>query len=200
MTDQARGHTTATIYEASTLNIALDSAIRPAWPGARVAGPAYTVQGAGGDNLALHHAVAAAPAGHILVADLGGALRGHWGEVLAVAAQQRGLLGLIVDGGVRDTVELADLDFPVFSRGISIVGTRKGYHGVLGVPVTVGGMRITTGDLVIGDADGVVAIPQERVTEVLDRSDARVADEKRIVDELRAGKTTLELYKFAPTQ
>ncbi|MCZ4583423.1 RraA family protein [Rhodococcus opacus] len=197
MSDQARGHATATIYEASKMTIALDPAIRPAWTGARVAGPAYTVQGAGGDNLALHSAVAAAPAGHVLVADLGGALHGHWGEVLAVAAQQRGLLGLIIDGGVRDTVELAGIDFPVFSRGISIVGTRKGYRGGLGVPITVGGIRIATGDLVVGDADGVVAIPHEHVTDVLERSDARVADEKRIFDELRVGKTTLELYKFA---
>ncbi|MDT2007461.1 RraA family protein [Rhodococcus opacus] len=197
MTDHARDHSTATIYEASQLNIALDPAIRPAWTGARVAGPAYTVQGAGGDNLALHNAVAAAPAGHVLVAALGGAQHGHWGEVLAVAAQQRGLLGLIIDGGVRDTVELAGIDFPVFSRGISIVGTRKVYQGGLGVPITVGGVRITTGDLVVGDADGVVAIPLEHVTDVLDRSDARVADEKRIFDELRAGKTTLEVYNFA---
>ncbi|QSE84835.1 RraA family protein [Rhodococcus koreensis] len=197
MTDHARDHATATIYEASQLNIALDPAIRPAWTGARVAGPAYTVQGAGGDNLALHNAVAAAPAGHVLVADLGGAQHGHWGEVLAVAAQQRRLLGLIIDGGVRDTVELAGIDFPVFSRGISIVGTRKDYQGGLGVPITVGGVRITTGDLVVADADGVVAIPLEHVTDVLDRSDARVADEKRIFDELRAGKTTLEVYNFA---
>ncbi|WP_370178898.1 RraA family protein [Rhodococcus wratislaviensis] len=197
MTDHARDHSTATIYEASQLNIALDPAIRPAWTGARVAGPAYTVQGAGGDNLALHNAVAAAPVGHVLVADLGGAQHGHWGEVLAVAAQQRGLLGLIIDGGVRDTVELAGIDFPVFSRGISIVGTRKDYQGGLGVPITVGGVRITTGDLVVGDADGVVAIPLEHVTDVLDRSDARVSDEKRILDELRAGKTILEVYAFA---
>ncbi|OZC55515.1 dimethylmenaquinone methyltransferase [Rhodococcus sp. 06-621-2] len=194
MIDLARGHATATIYEASKLEIALDPAIRQAWSGARLVGPAYTVQGAGGDNLALHNAVAQAPAGHVLVVDLGGALHGHWGEVLAVAAQQRGILGLLVDGGVRDTVELAQLGFPVFSRGISIIGTGKEYAGKFDVPVTVGGISISTGDLVVGDADGVVAIPRPDVEAVLDRSDARVADERRIFDELRAGKTTLELY------
>lgn len=196
MSDHARGHATATIYEASKLDIALDSAVRPAWVGARVAGPAYTVQGAGGDNLALHHAVAQAPAGHVLVADLGGALHGHWGEVLAIAAQQRGLLGLVIDGGVRDTAELAQVGFPVFSRGISIIGTRKDYRGAFDVPVTVGGVSVSTGDLVVGDADGVVSIPRDRIGDVLDRSDARVVDEQRILEELRAGRTTLELYGF----
>ncbi|NIL77876.1 RraA family protein [Rhodococcus sp. B10] len=193
-TDLARGHATATIYEASKLDIALDSGIRPAWVGARVSGPAFTVQGAGGDNLALHNAVASAPPGHVLVADLGGALHGHWGEVLAIAAQQRGLLGLVIDGGVRDTVELARVGFSVFSRGISIIGTRKDYSGGMGVPITIGGIEVRTGDLVVADADGVVAIPQEQIGRVLDSSDARVADETRIFDELRAGKTTLELY------
>ncbi|NIL77340.1 dimethylmenaquinone methyltransferase [Rhodococcus sp. B10] len=196
MSDPARDHATATLYEASKLDIALDPGIKPAWPGARIAGPAYTVQGAGGDNLALHNAVARAPAGHVLVADLGGALHGHWGEVLALAAQQRGLLGLLIDGGVRDTVELAQLGFPVFSRGVAITGTRKGYSGAFGVPVFIGGMRIATGDLIVGDADGVVAVPSQHVDSVLDRSDARVADEHRIFEELRAGKTTLELYGF----
>lgn len=196
MSDPARGHATATLYEASKLDIALDPGIKPAWPGARIAGPAYTVQGAGGDNLALHNAVAQAPAGHVLVADLGGALHGHWGEVLALAAQQRGLLGLLIDGGVRDTVELAQLGFPVFARGIAITGTRKGYSGSLGVPVSIGGIRVCTGDLIVGDADGVVAVPSHQIDSVLDYSDARVADEHRIFDELRAGKTTLELYGF----
>ncbi|OZD08721.1 dimethylmenaquinone methyltransferase [Rhodococcus sp. 06-156-3C] len=196
MTDLARGHATATIYEASKLDVALDPAIRPAWAGARVAGPAYTVQGVGGDNLALHNAVAQAPSGHVLVVDAGGARHGHWGEVLAVAARQRGLIGLVIDGAVRDTVELAAMDFPVFSRGISIIGTRKGFTGAFGVPVDVGGTKIETGDMVVGDADGVIAIPQNEVERVLDLSDARAADEQRIFEELRAGKTTLDLYRF----
>ncbi len=81
-TDHARGHSAATLYEAARAEhfdteIAVDPAIHAAWPGATVAGPAFTVQGAGGDNLALHNAVLAAPAGSVLVADLGGAAHGH---------------------------------------------------------------------------------------------------------------------------
>jgi 4-hydroxy-4-methyl-2-oxoglutarate aldolase len=127
--DAARGHSSATLYEASKQPIAIDSRIQAAWTGARLCGPAFTAQGSGGDNLALHHAVIAAPVGSVLVVDVGAARHGHWGEVLAMAAQQRGIAGLLIDGGVRDRDELRDLGFPVFSRNNSIVGTRKHYAG-----------------------------------------------------------------------
>ena len=194
--DAARGHSSATLYEASKQPIAIDSRIQAAWTGARLCGPAFTVQGSGGDNLALHHAVIAAPVGSVLVVDVGGARHGHWGEVLAVAAQQRGIAGLLIDGGVRDRDELRDLGFPVFSRNNSIVGTRKHYAGLLGEPVTVGGVTIVTGDLIVGDADGVVAIPQADIERVLDAADARVAQERDFVTRLRAGASTVELYSL----
>ena len=190
----ARGHASATLYEASGMDVALDPALRPAWPGARLAGPAFTVRGAGGDNLALHRAVATAPPGHVLVADLQRAPHGHWGEVLAVAAQVRGLLGLLVDGAVRDVDELRRLHFPVFCRGISITWTGMKHPGALAVPVTVGGVEIHTGDLVVADADGAVAIPASQVERVLDAADACAATEQRHLQALRAGATTLQLY------
>lgn len=190
----ARGHSTATVYEASGLDIALDPELRPAWPGAHLAGPAYTVRGVGGDNLALHRAVATAPPGHVLVAAHDGARHGHWGEILAVAAQVRGLAGLVIDGAVRDVDELRRLAFPVFSRGVGITRTSKDHIGDLAVPVTVGGVEIRTGDLVVGDADGVVAVPGPHVARVLDAADDRVAAEQRHLAALRAGATTLDLY------
>ena len=194
--DAARGHSSATLYEASKQPIAIDSRIQAAWTGACLCGPAFTVQGSGGDNLALHHAVIAAPVGSVLVVDVGGARHGHWGEVLAVAAQQRGIAGLLIDGGVRDRDELRDLGFPVFSRNNSIVGTRKHYAGLLGEPVTVGGVTIVTGDLIVGDADGVVAIPQADIERILDAADARVAQERDFFTRLRAGASTVELYSL----
>jgi 4-hydroxy-4-methyl-2-oxoglutarate aldolase len=132
----ARGHSAATLYEAAQsalgeADVAVDPGIHAACPGAAVAGPAFTVQGAGGDNLALHRAVLAAPAGAVLVADLGGAAHGHWGEVLAVAALQRGIAGLVIDGGVRDVDQLRELGFPVFSRNNTVRGTRKLFPGAL---------------------------------------------------------------------
>lgn len=192
--DLARGHSTATLSEASGLPVALSAQIRPLWTGARLCGSAFTVQGAGGDNLALHHAVLQAPAGSVLVADVGGASFGHWGEILTVAAQQRGIAGLLIDGGVRDAAETEALGFPVFSRNNAILGTRKDFRGVFGRPVKVGGVTVRTGDLVVGDIDGVVALPASDSQRILDRADARVAHESELLKQLREGRSTLDLY------
>lgn len=195
----ARGHTAATLFEAAVAaggpgRYAMDTGITAAWTGARLAGPAFTVQGAGGDNLALQHAIVQAPEGSVLVADVNGAPWGHWGEVLAVAAQVRNLAGLVIDGGVRDTVEMAGLDFPVFSRHVHVRGTRKLFRGDLGVPVLVGDVTVHPGDLVVADADGVVVVPQQVADHVLEVADQRVAKEADIMRRLYAGESTLDVY------
>ncbi|MFF4352944.1 RraA family protein [Streptomyces sp. NPDC001530] len=196
--DAARGHSTATLFEASSSAArACDPSVRAVWPGARVAGRAFTVQGIGGDNLALHRAVATAPAGSVLVVDLQGAQHGHWGEILAVAAQQRGILGLVIDGGVRDVAEQQALNFPVFARHITVVGTGKEHSGQFDVPVRVGGAVVRPGDLVVGDADSVVVVPASAVAKTLDQADARVAAERRALAALRAGVTTVEYYDLS---
>ena len=195
MSDAARGHSAATLFEvAAPVGLAAEPELRAVYSGARVVGPAFTVQGVGGDNLALHRAVYAAPPGSVLVAELQGARHGHWGEVLAVAAQQRGLAGLVIDGGVRDVTDLAALNFPVFARHITVVGTGKLHAGTFDVTVRVAGANVNPGDLIVGDADGVVVIPAAHVEQALDSADARVADEQRAFAALRAGATTLNLY------
>ncbi|MFI0446325.1 RraA family protein [Actinomadura sp. 6N118] len=192
--DLARGHSSATLSEASGLDVALSPEIRLLWTGAWLCGPAFTVQGAGGDNLALHHAVLQAPPGSVLVADVGGARFGHWGEILTVAAQHRRIAGLLIDGGVRDAAETAALGFPVFSRNNAILGTRKDFRGVLGCPVKVGGITVHPGDLIVGDVDGVVALPASDIDRILDRADARVTHENELMKRLREGHSTLDLY------
>jgi 4-hydroxy-4-methyl-2-oxoglutarate aldolase len=200
MSDAARGHSAATVYEASPASVRVcDPGLRAVWAGARVAGPAFTVQGIGGDNLALHQAVATAPAGSILVVDLQQAAHGHFGEILAVAAQQRGILGLVVDGGVRDVTELAALAFPVFARHVTVVGTGKDHPGRFGAAVRVGGVVVRAGDLVVGDADGVVVVPADAVTDTLARADARLAAEQKALAAICAGVTTLDYYHLAPS-
>jgi 4-hydroxy-4-methyl-2-oxoglutarate aldolase len=154
------------------------------------------VRGVCGDNLALHRAVAAAPASHVLVADLDGAAYGYWGEVLAVAAQQRGILGLVINGRVRDRDALRSLNFPVFSRHDSVRGTGKQVPGQVNVPIVIGGVQVSAGDLVVGDVDGVVVLPGERVAAILDEADRRVAHEYEILSALRTGHTTLDLYRL----
>jgi 4-hydroxy-4-methyl-2-oxoglutarate aldolase len=89
---------------------------------------------------------------------------------------------------------MCEIGFPVFSRNDTVRGTRKLFAGALGVDIRLGGVPVSTGDLVVGDADGVVVLPATWVRGVLDRADARVAQEAAILEQLRAGATTLELY------
>lgn len=138
----------------------------------------------------------AAPAGSILVVDVNGAEFGHWGEVLAVAAQARNLGGLVIDGGVRDSVEMSELRFPVFSRNNSVRGTRKLFRGGIGIDIEIGGVPVRAGDTVVADADGVVVLPAEIAAAIIDHADARVAKEEGIIKRLRAGESTLDLYRL----
>ncbi|MCS5524644.1 RraA family protein [Curtobacterium flaccumfaciens pv. oortii] len=187
-------HASATLAEASAAVVVLDPELRAAWTGARLCGPAFTVQGESGDNLALHRAILQAPVGHVIVADVGGGTFGHWGEVLTVAALHRGIAGLLIDGGVRDKTALNELAFPVFSRNDTITGTRKRFPGVLGRSISLAGAQIHTGDYVVGDADGCVVIPAAALGDTLARADERVRREEKILGQIRRGQTTMELY------
>lgn len=189
----------ATVYEAAGAEGALDPAIAPVWPGARVCGPALPVQCSPGDNLAVHLALEAAEPGVVLVVDANAHLAGYCGEVLAVAAQARGVLGLVVDGGVRDSDALERLRFPVFARGRSIARTVKHEPGRVGQPVVAGGVLVRPGDVVVADADGVAVVRAERLREVLDASRARVAREEGVMERLRGGELTLDLLGLRPS-
>jgi len=168
--------------------------LRAAWPGAVVAGPAYPVGCTPGDNLAVHVAVTRAPRGSVLVVDVGQvADRGYWGEVLTTAAEAAGLVGLVLDGGVRDVAALQAHRFPVFSSCIALTGATKDKPGTVGAPVRVGGVLVSPGDWVVGDADGVTFVPGESLADVLAAGRAREAKEAGFFEALRAGATTVEL-------
>lgn len=165
--------------------------------GVPACGRAFTVSCVAGSNLNLHRALEAAQPGDILVAECGGAPDfGYWGEVMTVAAQARGLGGLVIDGRVRDCARLREMEFPVFAHGAFIKGTSKALGGTLGAPVALGETTIHTGDLVIADADGVVAIPGDEIEAVVQRSEARDIEEQAIFEALRSGRTTIEIYRF----
>ena len=185
---------TATLYEAGGLDLDLDPAIGPAWPGAEVCGPAHTVHCGPADNLALHRALVEPPRGAVLVADGHGIACGYWGEVLASAAARAGLAGLVIDGGVRDVARLAELRFAAFSRMIAVRRTSKQAPGEIGQPIVVGGRTVAAGDLVVGDADGVLVIPAARLQTTLAAARARATKEAAILDRIAAGETTLDLY------
>jgi 4-hydroxy-4-methyl-2-oxoglutarate aldolase len=168
--------------------------MRPVWLGAAVAAPAFTVVCAAGDNLAVHAAVAEAPAGSVLCVQVEGQQQlGWWGEVLTTGAQARGLAGLVIDACVRDVDALERLRFPVFSIGIALPGAQKSGPGTIGGDAMVGDVRITTGDIVVGDRDGVVAIAASNLDTVRAAGEARAAKEAEYFEQLRAGRTTVEL-------
>jgi 4-hydroxy-4-methyl-2-oxoglutarate aldolase len=164
----------------------------------RVNGPAVTVSCVPGENLKIHQAIYVARAGDVLVVDVGGGYEfGYWGEIMTVAAQARELGGLVIDGGVRDGDRIVDLGFPVFARTRCIRGTGKDpSQGKLNESIVLGDVTVRPGDLVVGDADGVVVVPQPDVDAVAAAAAAREDTEARIMDDLRTGRTTLDLYGF----
>ena len=184
----------ATIYEAAGQKGMVDPAIRAAWSGARICGRAATVECPAADNLMLHVAVANAPPGVVIVASAEGCVSaGAWGEILTAAAQARGLAGLTIDGAVRDIDAIREAKFPVFSRGFAIGSCTKERAGRLGVPIVFGGVEVNPGDLILGDADGLVVVDRSRLDEVYDTAVQRRKRELEIISQLRQGRTTIEL-------
>ena len=176
---------------------AMRARVHAAWPGARLAAPAFPVRCTPGDNLAIHVAVAEAPAGYALVVDVGDQPElGYWGEVLTTGAQARGLAGLVIDGGVRDVAALHTHHFPVFSTMIALRGATKNQAGSAGRPVTVGGVEVGLGDWVVGDADGVTVVRAGELSTVLAAGRTRAEKEEHFFAALRSGTTTMALLSL----
>jgi 4-hydroxy-4-methyl-2-oxoglutarate aldolase len=200
MSDEGQQEIAAALLElgSATLGesggLATDRRLRPAWSGAALAAPAYPVGCTPGDNLAVHVAVTTAPRGSVLVVDVGRvADRGYWGEVLTTAAEAAGLVGLVIDGGVRDVAALEVHGFPVFSSTIALTGASKEQPGTVGAPVRVGGVPVARGDWVVGDVDGVTVVPAATLAAVRQAGEDRTAKEIGFFAALRDGKTTVEL-------
>lgn len=196
---KARRLPAATLHEAAGRIGVMPSAIKPVVPSFRICGPAVTVDSPGGDNLWLHRAIYVAQPGDILVVRVSDAHEwGYWGEIMSVAAQARGLGGLVIDGNVRDGAMLEQFGFPVFARGLCIRGTGKdfGARGWINHPTLFGNLTVNPGDLVVGDTDGVVVLPRERAAELVQAAEQREEKEAAIVERLRAGERTLEVYNF----
>jgi 4-hydroxy-4-methyl-2-oxoglutarate aldolase len=189
----------ATVHEAAGRIGALPSAIKPLDAGMRLAAPAFPVRTPPGDNLWLHRAVYAASPGDVLVIDTGtGFEYGYWGEILAEAAIARGLAGLVIHGGVRDSRRLVELEWPVFAERVCVSGTVKdpAGPGALGEPVTIGNVAVRRGDLVVADADGVVCVPSDRADDIRALSARREQAEAEYIRRIRDGETTVDIYKL----
>lgn len=187
----------ATVHEAAGRRGALPARIKPVADSMHVEGPAFTVRLAPGDNLGLHRALYEASPGDVLVVDTGGHLEyGYWGEILNEAAMQRGLAGLVIDGGVRDVAHLRTAGLAVFSAGVCIRGTVKDPASAitLGATIRIGEVTVRPGDLVVGDVDGVVVVAATEAAQAVRASAEREDKEREIIDRIRAGESTLALY------
>lgn len=191
----------ATLHEAFERQGDLPASIRATAGRVPVCGPALTVSTRPGNNLLIHHAIAEAQVGDVLVVAMTELTEdchdfGYWGDILTTAAIEKGIAGLVIDGCVRDIEAIESLGFPVFARGTAIRGTTKDPEGEVGGTVRIGRVDIARGDLVVGDADGVVVVPAASIEATLQSAGQRVEKERRIVEQLKQGHTTLELYGF----
>lgn len=149
----------------------LDAAIKPLKDEYKVVGRAFTVKMPVGDNLVFLKAIREAKPGDVLVVDAkGDTYRAIAGDFIVGMAQTLGIKGIVVDGVIRDIEGIKQLNFPVFCKGTTIAASGKAGQGELNVPISCGGATIQPGDMIVGDADGVVVVPQAIEQEVLDKS------------------------------
>ncbi len=185
----------ATVHEAIGRRGFLGPDIRPIQSGTRIAGSAVTALCHPGDNLMIHAAVETCQPGDILVVAVSApSTHGFFGDLLGTSVQARGVRGLVIDAGVRDTAELRAMGFPAWSRHVSCQGTVKATPGSVNVPVVVGGQLVGPGDVVCADDDGVVVVARPEAGWALEMSRQRVAKEEDARERLAAGELGLDMY------
>ncbi len=192
-----KGYPTGNVCDANNREGSMDAQIKPIDPASVLVGRAYTCSCPPGDNLTIHKAVLECKPGDVLVIDccsyMGG---GVFGELLAVACVYQGIAGVIIDGACRDSLEIKEIGLPVFVRGLNPGGTVKETLGHTGEALVCGSVMVNPGDIIVGDADGVVVVPQGKAEDVLAKTREKFEKENEIREQLKQGKTTVELLNF----
>lgn len=198
--DALSAYGVATVHEALGRTGLLGQHLRPIQQDVRIAGTAVTVLSWPGDNLMIHAAVEQCGEGDLLVVTTTSpSTDGMFGELFATALQRRGVRGLVINAGIRDTSELRAMRFPAWSAAVSAQGTVKATGGSVNVPVAIGGQIIRPGDVILADDDGVMCVPRERAAEAVEASAARTAKEEASRAAFAEGQLGLDRYSLRET-
>ena len=188
---QAAQYQPAILADVAGRRGALHGRIKALRPRMKFAGTAFTVEVRPGDNLMIHAAMALAQPGDVLVIDgKGDQTTALMGTIMMTACQQLGLAGVVIDGAVRDSLEIDEMDYPVFSVGTNPNGPTKQVGGRIGHPVSVGGVTVNPGDFISGDGDGVVVVEREKIESLLPLAAHKVAAEAKRIAQIKEGKTS----------
>ncbi len=173
----------------------MSPAMRPVTGAQRMCGPAVTAWNYPGENLAIHCALHVAKAGDVLMLTNGGGHQGAlWGDVACGFAKKKGVAGVVVHGGVRDTSALDELDFPVWATAISPEHPEKRGPVAVNVPIVMDGVLVEPGDIIVGDADGVLVIPRALLARAVEGAEARAAAEVAIRARIAAGEAPFDIF------